>query len=310
MKSLKEHVHDYLALRQGLGYKLHSFKHRLREFATFMEAKGATHITIKWALAWASESARGSAVSCATRFRIVRGFSKYLAAVDSRHEILPGRLVLRPPTARRPYIYTEEEIVRLMEAARHLISPQGLRRHTYYCLVGLLAVTGLRSGEATGLGREDVDLNQGLLTIRNTKFGKSRLVPLHPTTVDALSKYAKRRDEFLGTTKAPTFFISERRRRLGRSGLDATFLKIRRKAGLGKEGGLTSPRMHDLRHSFAVRTLLNWYRKGLDVEQLLPVLSTFLGHAAIQHTYWYLSSTPELLGQASRRLEKRWEGLR
>jgi len=309
MKDLKEQVQKYLALRRGLGYKLRPVEPRLNEFVTFLERKGSAYITTKWAIAWASESARG-ATSHYDRLRVVRGFSNYMAATDSRHESLPVRLAPRPRAIRRPYIYTEQEIFRLMDAARNLCSPQGLRGHTYYCLLGLLAVTGLRSGEAVRLREEDVDLPQGLLTIRDTKFGKSRLVPVHPTTVKALSAYAKRRDAFVGKASVPTFFISERRRPLSDTGFHDAFVELRHAAGLENKAIHHSPRMHDLRHRFAVHTLLNWYRKGEDVERHLPVLSTFLGHSLIQYTYWYLSSTPELLGEASKRLEARWEGPR
>ena len=309
MKDLKDQVREYLALRRGLGYKLRQVEPRLNEFVAFLERKGAVCITAKSAIAWASESANG-AMSYYDRLRVVRGFSKYVAAEDSRHERLPDRLAPRPRAIRRPYIYTEQEILRLMEAARNLCSPQGLRCHTYYCLLGLLAVTGLRSGEAVRLHNEDVDLPQGLLTIRDSKFGKSRLVPVHPTTVKALSAYAKRRDAFLGKAGTRTFFISERRGPLSNTGLHNTFVALRCKIGLEKKPARQSPCMHDLRHRFAVHTLLNWYRKGEDVERLLPVLSTFLGHSLIQYTYWYLSSTPELLGEAGKRLEARWEGMR
>lgn len=310
MKGLRKAVHEYIALRRALGYKLRKSEARLDEFVTFLEDKGACHVTTRLALAWALESARGATYSCSDRLRIVRRFASHLSAMDSRTEVPPARLIPRPAVVLRPYIYTEKEILRLMEAAQNLFSPRKLRCHTYYCLLGLLAVTGLRSGEAVRLRKEDVDLTQGLLTIRDTKFGKSRLVPVHPTTVKTLSEYGARRDAFLGKASVLTFFVSERRGPISDSGLHATFLTLRREAGLGSAPSRHNPRMHDLRHRFAVHTLLNWYRSGEDVERHLPVLSTFLGHSRVEDTYWYLSSTPELMGAASKRLERRWEGSR
>jgi integrase/recombinase XerD len=308
MKDLRQPVREYVALRRTLGYKLRKFEARLNEFVAFLKARQAEYITAALAVAWALESACGHGHSASERLRIVRGFAAYLSASDSRTEIPPARAIPRPTVAVRPYIFTADEILRLMRAAQKLFSPGKLRCHTYHCLVGLLAATGLRSGEAVRLRKEDVDLSQRLLTIRDTKFGKSRLVPIHATTAAALAAYAARRDTFLGKICVPTFFISERRRPISDSSLHATFRTICRAAGLGNAAAGGNPRMHDLRHRFAVHTLLHWYRRGEDVERLLPVLSTFLGHSHIQDTYWYLSSTPELLGAASKRLEKRWEG--
>ena len=210
----------------------------------------------------------------------------------------------RPEIALRPYIYTQEEIGRLMAAARNLFSPRGLRCHTYYHLVGLLATTGIRSGEAVRLADTDVNLREGLLTIRESKFGKSRIVPLHPTTLKALAGYKVRRNAFLKKAEAPAFFINERADQS--SSPHKSFRDIRCAAGLEKIRNGIHPRMHDLRHTFAVQTLLAWYRNGADVERNLPILSTFLGHSHVEHTYWYISSTPELLGAACERLEKRW----
>src|SRR6266481_2821547 len=224
--------------------------------------------------------------------------------MDARTEIPPIGTMRRPEVALRPYIYTQEEIRRLMAAARDLFSPRGLRCHTYYHLVGLLATTGMRSGEAVRLADGDVNLAEGLLTIRESKFGKSRIVPLHPTTVKALAGYKARRDAFLKKAAAPTFFINERRGPI--SSPHKSFRDIRCAAGLEKMRSGIRPRMHDLRHTFAVQTLLTWYRNGADVERDLPILSTFLGHSHIENTYWYLTSTPELLGAACERLETRW----
>lgn len=183
MTTFRDHVREYVALRQALGYRLHKFEARLNEFVTFLAAKQAVFITAELAIAWASESSRGHRVSCSERLRIARQFAKYMSAADPRTQVPPARAIPQPPAVLRPYIYTEDEILRLMDAARNLFSPRKLRCHTYTCLVGLLAVTGLRSGEAVRLRNEDVDMVQGLLTIRDTKFHKSRLVPIHSSTI-------------------------------------------------------------------------------------------------------------------------------
>jgi integrase/recombinase XerD len=239
MKDLRKPVREYVALRRALGYKLRTFDARLNEFVAFLKARKAEYITAALAVAWALESSQGRGTSASARLRIVRGFAVHLSASDARTEIPPPRAIPRTAVAIRPYIFTEDEILRLMQAARKLFSPLAqelkahckLRCHTYHCLIGLLAATGMRSGEAVRLRTEDVDLSQRLLTIRDTKFGKSRLVPIHATTATALAAYAARRDTFPGKTCVATFFISERRRTIGDSALHAAFRTIGARAG-------------------------------------------------------------------------------
>jgi integrase/recombinase XerD len=304
MRDLRKDLRQYLDLRRALGYKLRKHEPRLTEFIGFLKTLGADRITTKLAVAWAMESSKGHKHSCCERLRIVRSFARHMSSMDARTEIPPTGTMRQPETALRPYIYTSEEIGRLMAAAHRLFSPRGLRCHTYYHLVGLLATTGMRSGEAVRLAESDVNLAEGLLTIRESKFGKSRVLPLHPTTVEALSAYKARRDAFLKKAGVPTFFINERGGPI--SSPQKSFRDIRCAAGLEQSGNGIHPSMHDLRHTFAVQTLLAWYRSGADVERNLPILSTFLGHSHIEHTYWYLTSTPELLGAACERLEMRW----
>jgi integrase len=304
MRDLRKLLRQYIDLRQALGYKLRKHEPRLTEFIGFIEAQGTDRITTKLALTWATESSKEHKYSCCERLRIVRSFARHVSSIDARTEVPPTGMMRQPETLLRPYIYTQEEIGRLMAAAAKLFSPRGLRCHTYYSLVGLLATTGMRSGEAVRLGDGDVNLAEGLLTIRESKFGKSRVVPLHPTTVRALATYKARRDAFLKTAKAPTFFVSERGGPI--KSPQESFRDIRRAAGLEQSARGIHPRMHDLRHTFAVQTLLGWYRNRADVECNLPILSTFLGHSHVEHTYWYISSTPELLGAACNRLETRW----
>jgi integrase/recombinase XerD len=304
MRDLRKNLREYIDLRRALGFRLRKHERRLSEFITFLEARRTDHITTKLAIAWAMESSKGHKHSCFERLSFIRSFATYVSSMDARTEIPPTGTIRRPAIALRPYIYTREEIGRLMAAARNLFSPHKLRCHTYYHLIGLLATTGMRSGEAVRLANSDVDLAEGLVTIRESKFGKSRVVPLHSTTVKSLAAYKARRDAFLNKVEAPRFFISESRGPI--SSPHESFREIRWAAGLEETRNRIPPRMHDLRHTFAVQTLLAWYRNGADVERNLPILSTFLGHSHIANTYWYLTSTPELLGAACERLETRW----
>jgi integrase len=195
----------------------------------------------------------------------------------------------------------------LLIAALALPPKEGLRRWTYHTLFGLIAVTGMRLSEAMGLNCRDVDLDTGVLTVRLTKFGKSRLVPLHATTCAALRSYADRRDARLGSRCGSTFFVAEQGGHLLHQYVHRVFWRLSREIGLRRPGDRTGPRVHDFRHRFAIRTLLNWYRDGTNVEGKLPVLSTYLGHACVRDTYWYLSACPELMEEAARRLDRRWE---
>ncbi|MFA6510149.1 MAG: tyrosine-type recombinase/integrase [Candidatus Peribacteraceae bacterium] len=204
---------------------------------------------------------------------------------------------------RAPYIYSDDDIERLLAAAGTLSSSHGLRGRTYATLFGLLTVTGLRISEALGLDREDIDLRTGVLTIRHAKFGKTRYVPIHRTTCDALGRYARNRDRIFPTLKIPAWFVSEQCVRITKGTAERTFHLLVRKIGLRGLSDRPGPRLHDFRHSFAVRTLLSWYRAGLDVERKMAHLSTYLGHVEIRDTYWYISATPELLYWAARRVD-------
>jgi integrase len=208
-----------------------------------------------------------------------------------------------------PYIYSDDEIRGLLKATRNLPPSTGLRPWTYYTLLGLMAVTGMRIGEVIRLDRTDVDLEQGLLTVRLTKFSKSRLIPLHSSTVKELKVYLQRRDQLYPRPSTSRFFLSNQGTPLADYIVRWTFVKLSRQIGLRRVGDSSGPRLHDLRHRFAVTTLLHWYRTGVDVEQHLPVLSTYMGHAHVTDTYWYLSAIPELLALTKDRLEKRWEAL-
>jgi integrase len=305
MSPLRSALERYVAMRRGLGHKFQHQERRLTEFVAFMEERDASIITTSLALEWATLRP-GRHSSWTLRLTDVRGFARHLAGLEVRTEVPPAGLL--PPLRRaRPYLYTDDEVRRLLAAALALPPVGGLRRWTYYCLFGLLAVAGLRVSEALRLRREDADLQQGILTIRDTKFGKSRLVPLHPTTRDVMRNYATRRDENPARRAGAFFFVAERGGQLLHQYVHPVFWLLSRQIGLRGPTDHTGPRLHDFRHRFAVETLLRGYRSGQNVELQLPVLSTYLGHSCVRDTYWYLSACPELMEHAVNRLDARWE---
>ncbi|HET6920584.1 MAG TPA: tyrosine-type recombinase/integrase [Jiangellaceae bacterium] len=300
MTSLSQAVEDYLTVRRTLGHKLVDHGVLLPDFVAYLEAAGASTVTVELALAWATQPSDTTPVWWGRRLAVVRGFARHLKAFDPDTEI-PSRDLL-PYRCRRvsPYLYSEADVAALMAAARALRSP--LRAATYETLIGLIAATGMRSGEAVRLDRDDIDWDQGVVTVWHSKFHKSRALPVHSSTLEALARYDRIRDDYVGRPKAPSFFVSTVGTRLNNDD-DKTFRRLVRHVGLVSSSG-RRPRLHDLRHTFAVRTLLGWYRAGVDVEAHMPLLSTYLGHSAPGNTYWYLSAVPELLFLASERLER------
>lgn len=304
MSDLHRILRDYLALRRSLGFKLEREGALLPDFVAFLEKSGSPIITIPLALAWAKQPSDATPYWWATRLAMVRGLAGYVHTLDSGHEV-PSRDLL-PATRSRPlpYIYSEADVRALMDATHRVYRLRDpFRSHTYRTLIGLLASTGMRVGEAIDLDRTDLDPKEGILTVRDGKFGKSREVPLHPSTLDALQEYVRERNRRFSRPKSPAFFLSLAGTRLIYSNVHPTFLRLVKWAGLA-ERKPRRPRIHDLRHSFAVHTLADAYRAGLDVEGRVPVLSTYLGHVSPASTYWYLSAVPELLGVAALRLEK------
>lgn len=308
MSQLRIALEEYLALRRKLGFKLCRAGDLLENFVFFAEQEGASFITTKLALRWAIQPKDCQPAWWATRLGIVRRFAQYRSAADPRTEIPPQKLLPHRYHRKHPYIYSDNEITRLVKAAQELPSPMGVWASTYSTLFGLLAVTGMRVSEPIGLDREDVDLTQGILTVRQTKFGKSRLVPVHPSTQEALRKYARLRDRICPRPKTPSFFVSERGTRLTQWSVRRTFVQLSHQIGLRGPEDRHGPRLHDLRHGFAIRTLVAWYRAGIDVERHMPELSTYLGHTHVTDTYWYISAAPELLRYATLRLERKEGG--
>jgi integrase len=307
MSPLRKALKDYLALRRSLGFKLVSAGAALHKFVDFLEQERASHVTSELALRWAGQSPDVHPAVGGQRLGFVRGFARYRSATDPRTEVPP--LGLFPGRFPRcvPYLYRDDEVRLLVAAAKALPSSVGLRPWTYSTLLGLLSVTGLRVSEAIGLQRGDVDIPQCLLRIRHAKFGKERFVPLHRTTTRVLRRYAEQRDAIHPFPNSAAFFLSDQGRPIADCMVRWTFIRLSRQIGLRKPTASSGPRLHDFRHRFAVRTLLEWYRSGVDVERRLPVLSTFLGHGHVEDTYWYLSAVPELLALTADRLEKRWE---
>jgi len=312
MSPFHEALTQYVAVRRALGTQLREPAVTLRHFVAFLEREGAEFITLALALRWATEPYGVQRATWARRLTAVRRFAAWLRAADRRTQVPPPRLLDGRRPRHAPHIFADQEIAQLMAAASHWSSPKGVRALTYTTLVGLLASTGLRPGEALALHRDDVDLERGRLSVRHTKFGKSRFVPVHESTRAALAKYAPRREAVGVRDQRDTFFVSEQRRRLQGCTARRTFASLSCAVGLravtGPRRSGRGPRLQDFRHTFATRTLVAWYRAGLDVERELPTLSTYLGHVDVAHTYWYISAVPELLQLATERLCERRQG--
>jgi integrase/recombinase XerD len=306
MIPLDQAVGDYLAMRRALGYQLTEHGRVLPQFAEFLEQRGESLITTTLALEFAMLPAGASVVWWHQRLAIVRGFARYVHAFDAGHEVPPVNLL--PAKFRRavPYLFSDAEIQALLEAARSLRPP--LRAASCEALIGLLAVSGMRVSEACGLDRADVELPEGRLTVRHAKNGRSREIPLHPSTVRALTRYAHARDALCPVPKDPTaFFLSGGGGRLTRHFVWKWFDELRHATGLDHETLGRRARLHDVRHGFVLRTLIGWYRDGGDIEARLPLLSTVLGHVHPADTLWYLEAAPELLALACERLERTWQ---
>jgi len=304
VNDLQQALNDYIAIRRGLGFQFRLPASCLGKFVAFMQTEGASYITTELALRWATKPEKAQPSTWVWRLGMVRRFAKWHHAMDPRTEIPPETLLYHRYQRKTPHIFSDEEITCLLRRAEQLPSSLELRSQTYTTLFGLLAVSGMRVNEALGLDRQDVNLHHGILTIRRAKFGKSRHVPVHPSTVLALKKYGDKRDRIFSTARTAAFFVSERGTRITDCMARYTFAKISQQLGIRPKatGHGRGPRLLDMRHRFAARTLINWYRAGLDVERELPKLATYLGHVHINETYWYLEAVPELLQLASKRL--------
>lgn len=302
MTALEQALDDYLRLRRRLGYELERDQPQLEQFVTFLEQADAQRITTELALRWARIPVTEHAIIWRKRLSMVRQFARYLATVDPLSEIPAQDLLPAHQPRIAPYIYAPQEIEALVAAARSLRRP--LTAAMFATVTGLLASTGLRLREALALDHADVDLHDGVLDIRPCKNHRQREVPLHPSATAALLRYAQVRDEHCPNPTTPAFFVTSWGRRPVKGVFWQTFRALTVQAGLEGRGQRRYPRPHDLRHTFAVRTLIDWYRADEDIDRKMPALSTYLGHVSPESTYWYLQSVPELQMLVSQRLEQ------
>lgn len=304
MKRLAHAVQEYLALRRALGFKLRHETWFLPDFVTYLETNGSSVITTELAVQWARRPPGTTPQWWAHRLSCVRQFARHHHASDPRTEIPPADAIPYRARRARPHLYAETEVVALMREASRL--PRPLQAASYATIIGLLSTTGMRVSEALGLDDGDVDFARELLTVRHSKFGKSRHVPLHRTTVAALRSYLHNRDRLRPHRKSSAFFLSSTGARVVHQNFQLAFMRLVGRTGLDHDRP-RRPRIHDLRHSFAMATLRDWYRAGVDAERRLPQLSTYLGHVAPSTTYWYLTATPELLDAVGQRAARAWK---
>lgn len=302
MSALADHVADYLKLRRALGFKLEFPGQVLPQLVAYLDDAGASTLTAELAIAWAGLPQGVLPISLAHRLGAARGFARYLQTIDPATEVPPCGVWPSVTRRRAPYLWSDNDIGRLLDAAGQIRPLQ--RAATHETLFGLLAASGMRVGEAIGLGRDDVDLTDGLLNIGEAKCGRSRMVPLHPSTIDALRSYTERRDWLCPTPRSTAFFLSSVGTALDYGGVHRTYVQCTTAIGLRTPS--LRPRIHDLRHSFAVRTLIGWHRSGIDIGGRIAVLSTYLGHVNPAGTYWYLSAAPELMELVAARLDSRF----
>jgi integrase/recombinase XerD len=299
---LRQAAEEYLTTRRSLGFTLSTQGRLLMDFVAYCEQHAVATVTTDVALAWATGTARSrDRLWWARRLMVVRIFARHLQALDPATQVPPMDVLPHSYRRTTPYLYSPQQLAGLVQAAGRL-RPR-LRGLTYAAVIGLLASCGLRISEACRLDVDDVDLDEGVLRVRASKFGKSRIVPMHATTLAALRIYAGRRDLLCPDPASAAFFLNSRGRRVDAANAAHTFVLVLDAAGIVVPPGIRRPRLHDLRHSFTVATLLSWYRDGGDVAARLPLLSTYLGHVDPKSTYWYLQATPELLAAAADRLE-------
>jgi integrase len=304
---------DYVAMKKAMGFSFYDQEIRLRDFSRFLEGRAKECITLELAKEWALGGATCPDWLSAKKLSVLRAFAVYWQTIEPRTELWPEHYWRMRYQRKNPYIYRDEEILCLLRATRRLGGGEGLRPRTFYTFFGLVAATGLRLTEALSLLEGDVDLAGGRVTIRRAKFNKMRVIPIHESTRRRLKRYAALRDAHCkeaGIKRGPSsrFFVTEEGKAIATGVVQWTFDKLMMKCEIRTESR-RGPRIHDLRHTFIVRTIEEWYRRGENVEALLPVLSTYVGHAQPGSTYWYITITPELMGLASERLDRYMGGL-
>jgi len=305
MSRLQNYLGEYLSLRQALGFKLRTYSSCLKDFVSFAKTTNTTNITTELALTWAMKPATADPKWWAYRLRLIHHFARFVHGRDPATQVPP--LDLLPYSQRRkpPHIYSENQLSRIVGAAKTLPSHNGLRGFTYSTLFTLLWVSGLRISEALALNRDDVDPVNDLLTIRNTKYDKSRVVPVHPSTSQALQRYARRRDQIFSRPKVPALFLTVFGTRPTVTVAEITFRQLCCQIGIRTLSQRKGPRIHDIRHTFAVRTLIDLYRNSHDIDQGVYALAVYMGHVGPSSTYWYLSAVPELMELVRDRLARK-----
>lgn len=304
MTSIRDYLTQYLSIRRNFGYRLDTSERVLQRFVEFAEKNEADHITVDLFLRWKEQFGVASNGTWSRRLGMIRTFAKWLVSIEPRTEVPPSGLIVGETRRKRPYIFTDDQIISIMEECMMLPSAYGIRAYTCYTLFGLLAVTGLRISEALKLDNEDVDLKEAVLTVKHGKNRKSRFVPISSCTVRQLVEYRNKRNKFFNN-KTPSFFVFEEGQRPTGGAVRYNFAKICQNIGLREPQRFYKnghgPRIHDLRHTYTVRTIMDWYRKGLDPNQEMSKLTTILGHSKTEYTYWYIEAVPELLELASQR---------
>jgi integrase len=302
-------VEDYLATRRKMGFALEIAGAQLLAFARYADQTGHRGpVTSDLTVRWAQSSQKSTPLTWARRVEVLRPFAKYCSQFDAATEIVPRRFFGAAHRRLIPHIYRELEIEALLKETDNLLPVDGLRPLTYYTLFGLVAATGLRISEALHLKLQDLDLGHSILTVRQTKFRKSRLLPLHSTTVAALRRYAEARQHRFGRQSLESFFVSDRGTPLPDRTVHCTFEKLRKRLGWIARGGHAAPRIHDLRHSFICHSLLRSYQQARPIDNIIDVLSTYVGHVKISDTYWYVTATPELMAVAAQRFSALVDG--
>ena len=303
MSRLHTAVDEYLALRRSLGFLLEDYDQRLHGFVTFIERRGSV-ITTSLAMSWIMTHRDRTTTSLVNLLCEIRGFARYWSASDPRTQVPPGQLMRSGHRRRAPFLYTDEDIQRLMMAAATTRYAGHLWPNTLATIIGLLATTGMRVGEILALDDDDVDWEDQVLTVRRAKFGKSRLVPVHESTIAALASYLRHRNSEVPSTSTSPLFPSLNGLRLRNSTVYQSFRRLLAVVGLRDKKAHRGPRLHDLRHRFAINTLVRAYRTAQTTERRMYFLSTYLGHVDTDSTYWYLSAVPELMAEARKRLER------
>ncbi len=303
MIKLKTAVDKYIQLRQSLGYKLRCEKYILYDFVRYMKKEKTDVITIDHAITWAKSRKNAKKARWSCRLSAVRCFSKYYKIIKSESQIIPDKILSFKYERKAPYIYTDKDVINILNACNSLYPKNPIGKYTYKTLLGLISVTGMRISEAIALQEDDINFKDKYITVNKSKFNKSRIIPVSDSVIKELKKYQKKRDNYLPEIKKSSFFISVKGGRPYYSTVQKDFRKIIDSAGLNPKVGGRRQRIHDFRHTLAVRVLLMWYRNGDNVSQKMPILSTYLGHVEPRDTYWYLSAVPELMKLTSQKLE-------